>query len=355
MDATQFRALVDGSHRGISASLARAGLRLAEIPYRAVVQTRNALYDRELKTVHRMDVPVISVGNLTLGGTGKTPLVAWVARWLREHDMRVTLISRGYGAQQGSRNDEALELEELLPDVPHLQGRDRVAAARVAVEEFECQMLLLDDGFQHRRLDRDLDIVLLDALDPFGLDHVFPRGFLREPLANLARADTVVLSRADLIDSATRQRIHQRVDRYAPHAVWAEARHQPRQLIGPQGRLSLPLSALDGRRVAAFCGLGNPTGFRRTLEQLGYSLVGWREFPDHHAYGRANIDELAHWAETTQADALLCTHKDLVKVGIDRLGGRPLWALSIGLELLSGQADLEAQLTSLLPTKASHE
>lgn len=353
MDATQFRALVDGTRRGWKPSLARAGLQLAELPYRAVVQARNLLYDRELKRIHRVEVPVISVGNLTLGGTGKTPLVAWVARWLRQQQIRVTLVSRGYGATDGARNDEALELEELLPDVPHLQDRDRVAAARLAIEEFECQLILLDDGFQHRRLDRDLDIVLLDALDPFGLEHVFPRGWLREPISGLGRADTIILSRADQVDAATRQHIRQIVTKHAPDAVWAEACHRPQKLLGPGGRLTAAHDTMRERRVAAFCGLGNPAGFRRTLHDVGYEVVAWREFPDHHSYTREEIEELAVWAEEQRADALICTHKDLVKIGIDRLGGRPLWALAIGLEFLDGEDEFAAQIRPLLPARST--
>ena len=116
-------------------------------------------------------------------------MVEWIARWFRRHNVRVSIVSRGYRAEEGGRNDEARELEQKLPDVPHVQNPDRVAAAQIAVEELETQLIVLDDGFQHRRLARDVDIVLLDALEPFGFEHVFPRGTLREPLAGLRRAD----------------------------------------------------------------------------------------------------------------------------------------------------------------------
>ena len=195
----EYRAIVSGQRSGLGGWLLRGGLRLAETPYALAMRLRNWQFDRGRKAIQSVPVPVISVGNLTMGGTGKTPLVAWVARWLRQHDVRVTLISRGYGASAGGRNDEALELEHQLPDVPHLQNPDRLAAARLALEEFECQAILLDDGFQHRRIARDLDIVLLDACEPFGYGHVFPRGMLREPLAGLNRADVLALSRADML------------------------------------------------------------------------------------------------------------------------------------------------------------
>ncbi|HVW39504.1 MAG TPA: tetraacyldisaccharide 4'-kinase, partial [Pirellulales bacterium] len=138
MRPSEFRALVSGQRKGPAAIALRAALRLAETPYAVAVAWRNRGYDVGRRPIERVGVPVISVGNLTLGGSGKTPMVEWLARWLRARDVRVTIISRGYGAEAGARNDEALELEERLPDVPHLQNPDRVEAARVAIEEFEC-------------------------------------------------------------------------------------------------------------------------------------------------------------------------------------------------------------------------
>jgi tetraacyldisaccharide 4'-kinase len=196
--------------------------------------------------------------------------------------VRVALISRGYGAANGSRNDEALELAEKLPRVPHLQNADRVVAARVAVQELGCQAIVLDDGFQHRRLRRDLDIVLMDALDAWGGGRVFPRGLLREPLSGLGRAHIVCLSRADLVDGDQRRAIRDRVQRLAPRADWVEAEHAPLVLRAATG-IEVQPSTLAGVRVAAFCGIGNPPAFRRTLENLGYEVAAFREFPDHQS------------------------------------------------------------------------
>ncbi len=148
-----------------------------------------------------------------------------------------------------------------MPDVPHLQNPDRLAAAATAVEEFECQLILLDDGFQHRRLGRDLDIVLLDALEPFGFDHVFPRGMLREPVASLARADVIALSRADMVAPALREELRTIAARHNPQAAWVEMRHAPVRLLSSAGQAA-PFTALAGQRIAPFCGIGNPAGFR---------------------------------------------------------------------------------------------
>lgn len=351
LSPSRFRAVVSGRDRGIGASLLRGLLTVAEVPYTWAVRRRNRRFDSGKLPVTRVDVPVISVGNLTLGGTGKTPLVAWLARWFRQHEVRVSIISRGYGAKDGSRNDEALELEDRLPDVPHLQNPDRVAAARVAVEEFETQLILLDDAMQNRFLHRDLNIVLIDALEPFGYDHVFPRGTLREPLDGLARADVVMLSRADMLDEPIRRRIEQRVRQFAPDVVWTEATHAPKSLLNANGE-EAPLATFAGQQVAAFCGIGNPDGFRHTLGVCGYRVRTVREFPDHHDYNRADVEALQTWADSLDVQAIVCTHKDLVKLGVNRLGARPLWAVSIGLEFLAGGATLEEKLRQLLPTAA---
>ncbi|MBN2024328.1 MAG: tetraacyldisaccharide 4'-kinase [Pirellulales bacterium] len=346
-DPSKFRELVSGRRRGATAALLRAGLRAAEVPYRIAVGWRNRRYDRGKIEIHRAGVPVVSVGNLSLGGTGKTPMVQWIARWFRGQGVRVAVISRGYGAEDGAANDEALELEQKLPDVPHLENPDRAAAARVAVEELDMQAIVLDDAFQHRRIARDLDVVLLDALEPFGFDHVFPRGTLREPVSGLARADVVALSRADLVAPAEREAIRRRVLEHAPRALWMEVVHHPAALWAADGRQQ-PIDALRDQPVAAFCGLGNPTGFRRTLDACGYRTIAFRTFPDHHRYDRGDVESLADWAKALDVRAILCTHKDLVKLGIDRLGPHPLWALSIELEFLTGQAEFEEQLRRLL-------
>ena len=337
MDGSAFRELVSGRRRGGLAVLLRAALRVLEVPYTGAVRWRNRAYDRGYRQIERVAVPVISVGNLTLGGTGKTPMVAWLARWFRAHGIRLTLISRGYAAKAGSVNDEARELEQQLPDVPHLQNPNRVEAARTAIQEYDSKLILLDDAFQHRRIARDLDVVLIDALEPFGFDHVFPRGTLREPAVGLRRADVVVLTRANLADESRRKRIQRRARKIAPAAVWVEVAHEPRALISADGN-EASVETLAERTIAAFCGIGNPEGFAHTLESCGYAVAGMREFPDHHQYDRADIDSIAAWLDTLAGvEAVVCTHKDLVKIGVNRIESTPLWALAIEMELLAGE------------------
>ena len=346
MNASTWRELVSGRRRGFAAALLRGLLWMGQLPYWLATDWRNRRYDRGA-AVQRVDVPVISVGNLTVGGTGKTPLVEWLARWFCAHDIRVTLISRGYGAKAGAANDEALELAQKLPDVPHLQNPDRVAAARTAIQQQRSQLILLDDAFQHRRIARDLDIVLLDALHPFGFGHLLPRGALRESLTGLARADIVALSRSDMVDAARREAIRNKVRQYAPRAIWLEMAHRPRRLLSAAGETT-PLDTLAGRSVAGFAGIGNPAGFQHTLAECGYRVQAFRELPDHHVYDRRSIETLARWTDSLDGiEAAITTHKDLVKINAERLGRHSLWALTVELEILAGHEELEAKLRPL--------
>ena len=220
-EPSAFRDLVSGQKRGVGASLLRTALGAAEIPYAWAMRRRNRRYDARRAAVHRVDAAVISVGNLTLGGVGKTPMVLWLAQWLSARSIPLAIVSRGYGAR-GEANDEARELAQRLPGVPHLQNPDRVAAAQEAIRRHAVRAIVLDDAFQHRRIARDLDIVLLDAFEPFGFGHVFPRGTLREPLEGLRRADLVALSRADALQPHDRAALRTQVAEIAPHAAWLE-------------------------------------------------------------------------------------------------------------------------------------
>jgi tetraacyldisaccharide 4'-kinase len=343
---TAFREIVAGRRRGDAADLLRWLLRIGEFFYTTAVRWRNRRYDRHPAAAVHVGVPVVSVGNLTLGGTGKTPTVQWIAQWFQDRGVAAAVVSRGYGATAGEKNDEALELRQMLPDVPHVQNPNRVAAAREAISAFGSRLIVLDDGFQHRRIARDLDIVLLDALEPFGFEHVFPRGMLREPIEGLRRADAVMLSRANLLDPARRNAIWQVVERYAPKAIRAETVHAPRALISADGRQA-PLDAIRGRRVAAFCGIGNPAGFRRTLEACGCEVAGFWEFPDHHRYTPEDLSHLAAWSAAFDISAIVCTCKDLVKLPMEQLGERPLWGVQIQIAFLAGREALETRLAQL--------
>ena len=349
--------LLSGESRGPFASLARLGLWLASGLYCIGWWLREAFRKKPIPLTR----PVISVGNLTVGGTGKTPAVAWIARWLRDRDIQVALLSRGYGADDNLQNDEALLLEEILPDVPHLQGPDRVETGKTAIDELESQLILLDDGFQHRRLARDLDLVLIDATCPWGHGHLLPRGLLREPVAGLKRAHAVLLTRCDQVDAVRLAELRNLLKNKFPDLPVVLTRHQAVGLAREGEEELLPLVTLRGRDVAAFSGIGRPEAFRKTLEQIGARVVDHRVFPDHFAYDRDSVRELRLWASSLpEGTVMACTRKDLVKLRMSDLGGRPLYAPHVELEILEGGEILETLLekqceAALAAEQADHD
>ena len=336
-----WHSILAGTQRGPSAATLRGVLRAASLPYGLACRAHHAYWD--WREGERVAVPVISVGNLTVGGTGKTPTVAWLCRVLLERSVRPAILSRGYGrgrgAAAGELNDEGRELAARLPEVPHYQQRNRLAGARRLIERHRPDVIVLDDGFQHRRLARDLDLVLLDALCPFGYGHLLPRGLLREPLSALRRAHIVLLTRADRIPEPERQAIWNRVRELAPEAEWFEAREVPTQWVLPDGS-SRPLADLRGCRLAAFCGIGNPQAFRRTLDAVIRSdfegegaVVHFHAFADHHPYQAPDVRRVESWSRQCRADWLVCTEKDLVKVRTLPRPELPLAALRISLAI----------------------
>ena len=343
--------ILSGNSNTLRSILIRAGLWCLSQPYAAVVWGRNKAYDRGWKKISKATIPVISVGNLTAGGTGKSPTVAMLARWFRQHDIRVAILSRGYGAGADGRNDEAKELEVLLPDVPHLQNPDRVASASIATEELEMQVLLLDDGFQHRKIHRDLEILLLDAREPFGFGHLLPRGLLREPLRSLRRADIVMATRSDQVDAKKLAEIRTRVQRYNPKAAWIESEHHPVRLRSSLQEIR-PIEWLQGKSVLAVSGLGNPSGFHETLRACGAQVVESISFPDHHAYSAADVQEIQRIANQTQpaCDAIVCTGKDMAKLDTPRVGSHELWSLDVELRVRNGSEVLQEFLERIRST-----
>jgi tetraacyldisaccharide 4'-kinase len=340
--------LLSGEARGLAPALVRLGLCAASVPYELAVRMRNVAYQRGWLRSEPVPVPVVSVGNLTAGGTGKTPCVEHIVRFYRDLNRRVAILSRGYGGADGC-NDEALLLKENLPDVPHLQGADRVALARTAFAKLESDVLVLDDGFQHRCLARDVDVVLIDATTPWGHGYLLPRGLLREPPSSLRRADVLMLTRCDQAQSEQRDRLRRTLSRIAPQKPFVETTHRPVELSNCDGE-NAALELLRDGPAAAFCGIGNPEAFRRSLLDLGARLEDYRVYPDHHAYGRADREELHRWADGLPAGTMIVTtQKDVVKLRLSRLGDRPLWWLRIRLCVESGQDALDGCLRSVLP------
>jgi len=351
--------LVSGRAAGLSATLARFGLWLLAGFYRLGLALTHLLY-RLPGAVRRIARPVVSVGNLTLGGTGKTPMAAFLASIVTEMGGRPVIVSRGYGAAAGAPNEEAMELARLCPGVPCVWNRDRWQAIHDWMWRHPCDLAILDDGFQHRRLARDLDIVLVDAFQPFGYGHVLPRGLLREPPSALRRADLVAITRAELVGpqeiDALKDRLHGLVRAGVPILI---AHHQPSALVRADGSRAAPES-LRGETVAAACGIGNPEAFRATLERLGARVELLDVFPDHHAYSSADVDRLLSAARSAGLKRLVTTVKDYVKwepllADCQKQPAVEIAALEIRMTMVEGEERLRREICSLLPGRMDGE
>ncbi|MGD0088950.1 MAG: tetraacyldisaccharide 4'-kinase [Planctomycetota bacterium] len=330
-------------------SLLPVGLRWAG-PLLAAGYGLGSRLDRALATPRFPPVPAICIGNITVGGTGKTPATKYFARGLAARGRKPAVLLRGY---KGQARDEAVELQSALGElqVPVLIGADRRAAAGRAKEQ-GCDAVLLDDGFQHWRLARDLDIVLVDATDPFGGGHLAPWGRLRERPEALARAGVVIITRADMIPAADLAALEQTVARYAPKAVLAKARHKPVALRELTGDKTLSLEELKKNRVYALCGLGNPQAFLDTLSKLETQLVGNACYPDHveHEAWTSDFIDIPN-AEALGAQAIVVTEKDAAKL-VQHLAGVtfPFWVLTIQFEILDGEEAVWAKVVEALDT-----
>jgi tetraacyldisaccharide 4'-kinase len=359
---SRWRAVASGEAAGLGPAVARAGLTVLSGAYRAGLTAANLC--RSLAgAARRAPCPVLSVGNLTVGGTGKTPMVAYLANLLTAEGYRPLIASRGYGAEADQTNEEAAELALRCPDVPHVQDPDRLRAIRDRLASGEaCDVAVLDDGFQHRRLARDLDIVLLDALCPFGYGHLLPRGLLREPPSALGRADVIVITRADLVEPAILADVTARAETHAaPNAPVLTAVHRPAGLAFAGGAREAP-DWLGGRTVAAACGIGNPEALRRRLERLGACVVRFDVFRDHYAYTAADVARLRRAAGEAGAAALVTTGKDFVKwrpLLADELAGEAresreadavrIAALEVAMDLGDDEAVFRRRVLDVLP------
>ncbi len=313
----------------------------------------------------RLDAPVISVGNITCGGTGKTPTVEMVVRELIDRGWNPAILSRGYGVPPGisdgnflevdfnKGNDEYRLLSENLPSVPHYQGRDMVACGREAITA-GADILVMDDGFQHLRLHRDADLVLLDALRPFDNGRVLPAGLLREPIGALEAADLIAVTRVELVSEERREAISAFLKERFPGIPVLLLESRPRALQELYGETLEP-GFLKGKEVCAFCGIGNPNSFELTLGKLGIRLAGFKPFSDHHAYDFATVEGLGTWARELGVDTIVMTQKDAVKIPKDWLDeeGGPRWFyLSTRQSISSGGEPLAELLDKLAPRKS---
>ncbi len=329
--------------------VALAPLSLLSFFYGLALKIRLFLFHCGIFHMRTLPCKVISVGNITLGGTGKTPFVCLLAEIVRGKGYATAILSRGYKGSfrkgvgvvsDGEKirmnareaGDEPFLLAATLPDVPVLVGKERWISGRHAVDRFRSQVVILDDGFQHLGVKRDLNLLLIDSIRPFGNSHLFPRGILRESLGEISRADAIVLTKGGSSDNIKKlkRKIHSvfenlpvfRVD-YKPVSIRVAGKNQ-----------NLSVESLQDRKILAFAGIATPESFRQTLIGLNTRIIYFESFPDHYSYRSGDIERLWKKGEDLGAEALVTTEKDWVRLQSVFCGSIPLWILSVRHEFL---------------------
>lgn len=347
--------LITGRQPGGAAAYLRAPLRLCSWAYWLAVAGRTALYQKGLLPREQLACPVIAVGNISVGGTGKTPTVCHLARQFVQRDCRVVVLTRGYrgrliGEPQivsdrhsvllsaDAVGDEACMLARKLPGVPVIAGKDRVAAGLLAATRFLPDMIIMDDGFQYHRLERSLDIVLINGRNPFGNGFLLPRGPLREPLSALRRAGVIMLTKTSSAGDSS-QKLAASLRHYNAHAPLFSSQVHPGRLYDAHTLRDIPREHMAGRRIVALCSIGDPESFFEMLAGLHPAVLERLAFADHHLYGPADYGLIRSRAE--QADYLITTEKDIAKLEIPMLQNHKLLVLCIELTIEREEAFLK--------------
>jgi len=337
----------------------RSALSAAAMGYGLGVLLRRLMYSVKVLQARRLPVPVISVGNLTAGGTGKTPFVAWLVGRLHAAGVRPVILSRGHAAfvmQDGHLvNDEFLTLRQMVPSAAHVQGKNRHRNALRALATTDPDCFVLDDGFQHWQLARDLDIVLVDATNPFGNGHLLPRGLLRETLPSLRRAQAVVMTRVGLMAAPRLEQIERRVKAIHPNAVMARTSCRALRARESDTGTCVTAASLRGKRAFLAAGIGNPGSFRLLAERLGLDVVGACVLADHYAYERADVERLRAMAREAGAESIIVTQKDGVKLKMLPVDLAGFWQVEIEVIFEDGEKRLmDAVWEVLRPQEKVH-
>ena len=367
----------DKEVRGLWRRLIMAVFYVFSLIYGQLVNLKLSMYHIGWFKKERLTCFVISLGNVTVGGTGKTPTAQHLAREIRDMGYRVAILNRGYRAKwrgavgivsdghalkmdAETAGDEAFMLAKHLPNVPVLIGPERAVTGRYAIEHFGAQVAILDDGYQHWQLERDMDILLVDAVNVFGNGYLLPRGTLREPLSHIDRADVCLMTKVDQAAPGAIEYIWETFRSYNQDGLILESIHQPRQFV----RLAdwyediaaggVPVTELKGKKVLAVSAIGNPASFEQTLADLGIEIVESMRYPDHHDYGEKDMAEVLYRAETLGVEAIIITEKDAVKVPGDVVRAKwriPMYVISVEVTFQKGQEAFFSTLKDALAEK----
>jgi tetraacyldisaccharide 4'-kinase len=334
---TYIHALMTQKHRRAIDWPALLLLWVMSLLYGTIVRITRYLYLARLLPTYRSAKPVISIGNLTVGGAGKTPLVIAVVRALLGRQLRVAILTRGYmGALKGSFSDEARMLQEELPGVPVLIGRNRRLSIESGLKHHAIDVFVCDDAFQHWPLQRDLDIVAVTATNPFGNGQMLPRGTLREPVDGLKRAQVVVITKSEQGETSGLRSALQKIN---PQLLIAESKHVCSGCVDVYGQKPVDHYHLKGVSVVAFCGIADPESFRHSLHDAGFNVVNVFVFMDHHVYSEADLGLVTRYAREHDISVIMTTHKDAVKMPAFQKSwqGFKLYYLQVELEITYGK------------------
>ena len=357
MNEETYRKLISGQNRGFCPTAARLFLQIAALGYIVVIVLRNFLYSKGILRTHRINAAIISVGNITTGGTGKTPLTVWLGNYITQN-YKCAILTRGYKTRQKAKGkrqnyeDEPAILTESCPQAKVIVNPDRVAGAEQAVSEYKANVLIMDDGFQHRRLARDIDIVAIDATEPFGFGKLLPAGLLREPVDSLKRANAVVITRCDQTGESELVKLEKELKVVNPYISIARSVHKPvfAQCFGGK---KFAVEELKSKKIFAFCGIGNPQAFSNTIKGLRADVVGSIFYDDHHCYTQEDIAKICKEGERFKADLILTTQKDWAKIAamVPADKGRPFAYLAIELKFITGENQLKRLIDDVLAGK----
>jgi len=344
--------IVSGERRGIFPFLIKTDLLTISGLCLGVVKLRRRLYSHGILQTKHLPCKVISIGNVVVGGSGKTPATIAIARLLKEHtDLKIAIASRGYRSKSkgcavvsngekilldpDEAGDEPYLIGRSLPNIPVVIGKDRFESGLIVVKNWGTQILILDDGFQYLRLKRDVNIVTMDSTRPFGFEHILPGGYLREPLSTLKNADIILLTRVDQCKDL--KEVRGRLDKIAPSVARFESIHAPCSLIRMDSRQDVKLSAVKDQNILAVCGIANPLSFAETLRTLKPAKLNLISFPDHHEYTPKDIQKIEQTASETGANMIITTEKDAPK--LNSINTCPVLALAIELRLVEPSAE----------------